>query len=154
MGHIRKAVPQDASRVAEILIFTKRASYRPIFQNDRVSFGEMQVLPLAQAYLSGEKSLEPIWVFDDGLVKGVLHVEDGELEELYVEPAFQHTGVGTALLRFAVERCGARRLWALEKNQGAIQFYRANGFSPTGARALEEGTPEYIIQMEWTGHGQ
>ena len=44
MSHIRKSTLQDVSRIAEILIFTKRMNYRFIFQNDRVSFGEMQVL--------------------------------------------------------------------------------------------------------------
>ncbi len=31
---IRKAAPGDASRLAEILIFAKRAAYRPIFRNE------------------------------------------------------------------------------------------------------------------------
>jgi len=61
MEHIRKAAPQDASRLAEILIFAKRVAYRPIFQNDAVSFGQMQVLPLANEYLSSPEKLENIW---------------------------------------------------------------------------------------------
>ena len=51
MDYIRKATINDVSRLAEILVFTKRMHYRPIFQNDKVSFGEMQVLPLAQEYI-------------------------------------------------------------------------------------------------------
>lgn len=148
---VRRAGRQDASRLAEILIFTKRVHYRPIFQNDQVSFGEMQVLPLAQAYLSGEESLEHVWVYDDGLVKGMLHVQGGEVRELYVEPFFQHSGVGDALLRFAVERQGARRLWVLKKNRQAIGFYEAHGFALTGERIPEEGTPEFVVRMERTG---
>ena len=45
--NIRKAEKKDASRLAEILIFAKRTAYRPIFENDYVSFQEMQVLDLA-----------------------------------------------------------------------------------------------------------
>ncbi len=45
MDFIRKAVVSDASRIAEILIFTKRMNYREIFKNDEVSFGEMQIYP-------------------------------------------------------------------------------------------------------------
>ena len=45
MDPIRKAELKDVSRIAEILIFTKRTQYRPIFNDDQVSFGEMQVLP-------------------------------------------------------------------------------------------------------------
>ena len=48
---IRKSAIQDVSRLAEILVFTKRMNYRSIFQNDKVSFGEIQVLPLAQEYM-------------------------------------------------------------------------------------------------------
>lgn len=44
---VRKATKMDASRLAEILIFAKRTAYRPIFQDDLVSFNEMQVLDLA-----------------------------------------------------------------------------------------------------------
>ena len=48
MDPIRKAELKDVSRIAEILIFTKRTQYRPIFNDDQVSFGEMQVLPTAR----------------------------------------------------------------------------------------------------------
>lgn len=48
--NIRKAVFQDLSRIAEILVFVKRMNYRPIFKNDSYSFGELQVLSVAEAY--------------------------------------------------------------------------------------------------------
>ena len=35
---IRKAEPKDISRIAEILVFTKRMKYRSIFHNDEYSF--------------------------------------------------------------------------------------------------------------------
>lgn len=35
---IRSVRVEDASRIAEILIFTKRMNYRQIFENDKVSF--------------------------------------------------------------------------------------------------------------------
>ena len=147
MEPIRKAGLEDVSRIAEILIFAKRVRYRDIFHNDRVSFGEMQVLPLAQEYLSGAQSLEFIWVYDDEFVKGMVHVEDGQLCELYVDPFFQSRGIGSALIRFAVRERDACCLWVLEKNREAIRFYERHGFAPTGERMLEEGTPEYIMKM-------
>ena len=36
-----------------------------------------------------------------------------------------------------------------EKNAGALRFYARHGFVPTGARQLEEGTPEYLIQLKY-----
>ena len=47
---IRRAAVEDASRIAEILVFTKRMNYRKIFQNDKVSFGEIQVYPCKGIY--------------------------------------------------------------------------------------------------------
>lgn len=47
---IRKAAIEDISRIAEILVFVKRMNYRVIFRNDAVSFGEIQVLPVAEQY--------------------------------------------------------------------------------------------------------
>lgn len=86
---IRKSAIQDVSRLAEILVFTKRMNYRSIFQNDKVSFGEIQVLPLAQEYMENKQKLESIWVYDDEFVKGMLHVEDGWIHELYVDSFFR-----------------------------------------------------------------
>lgn len=152
MKHIRKAASQDASRIAEILIFAKRAAYRSIFQNDAVSFGEMQVLPLALDYLEARKSLEHVWVYDDAFVRGMVHAENGQVKELYVDPFFQGSGIGGKLLHFAVEQQNAHCLWVLEKNRRAIAFYTAHGFVPTGERELEPGTPEYIIRMACSQH--
>ena len=102
MDYIRKAVKQDASRLAEILIFTKRMNYRKIFHDDKVSFGEMQVYPLAQNYIDNPEKLENIWVYDNEFVKGMIHIEGKGLLELYVDPFFQNEGIGAKLIEFAV----------------------------------------------------
>lgn len=148
MDYIRKAVVQDASRIAEILIFTKRMNYRKIFHNDRVSFGEMQVYPLAQDYIVNPKKLENIWVYDDEFVKGMLHIEGRELIELYVDSFFQNEGIGTKLIEFAIRVFDVQKLFVLEKNINAIRFYQHHGFSLTHERQLEEGTTEYIVNMK------
>ena len=44
-------------------------NYRRIFQDDKVSFGEMQVYPLAKEYIENPEKLEGIWVYDDEFVK-------------------------------------------------------------------------------------
>ena len=148
MNHIRKATTADVSRIAEILVFTKRMNYRPIFRNDKVSFGEIQVLPLAQEYLKTPELLDPIWVYDDEFVKGVLHVENGQIQELYVDSFFQNRGIGASLIDFAIQKCQAKSLFVLEKNAGAIRFYERHGFALTKERQLEPGTTEYIVRME------
>lgn len=146
--NIRKAGTRDSSRIAEILIFAKRMSYRGIFRNDRVSFGEMQVYPLARDYMDHPEKLENIWVYDDEFVKGMVRVEGRELAELYVDPFFQSQGIGTRLIEFAIQAFDVRTLFVLEKNTGAIRFYRRHGFALTPERRLEEGTTEYIVKMK------
>lgn len=148
MTSIRKAALQDVSRIAEILIFTKRMNYRFIFQNDKVSFGEMQVLPLAQEYLTHPEKLEHIWVYDDEFVKGMIHAEDDQICELYVDSFFQNEGIGSRLVDFAVNKLHANRLFVLEKNESAIRFYQSHGFLLTGKREPEPDTPEFIVEME------
>ena len=148
MQEIRRANKEDISRIAEILVFTKRVSYRPIFQNDQFSFINLQVLPLAQEYQEDKGRLGRTWVFDDGFVKGMLETQGQELTKLYVDSFFQEMGISAKLMDFAVSRLGVRFLWALEKNKKAIAFYRTHGFERTGERMLEEGTPEYLVEME------
>ena len=145
--NIRKATAQDLSRIAEILVFTKRINYRPIFKNDAYSFGELQVLSVAEEYAAPD-ILDHIRVYDDGIVKGLIHMEGEEILELYVDHFFQNQGVGAELIEYAKSRCSARFLWALEKNVKAIRFYEAHGFHKTDTKELEEGTTEYLIRME------
>ena len=145
---IRHAMVKDASRIAEILIFTKRMNYRKIFKNDKVSFGEMQVYPLAKEYIDNPDKLENIWVYDDEFVKGIIHIEGNRIVELYVDTFFENQGIGSILIEFAIEQMKCDCLWVLAKNTKAIQFYERHGFVLTEKKQIEEGTTEYIIQME------
>ncbi|MDE5714537.1 MAG: GNAT family N-acetyltransferase [Anaeroplasmataceae bacterium] len=148
MDNIRKADIRDSSRIAEILIFTKRMNYRKIFHNDKISFGEMQVYPLAQDYILQPEKLNNIWVFDDEFVKGMIHIKGKEVVELYVDPFFQNMSIGTKLIEFAIQMFHVSYLFVLEKNIGAIRFYQRHGFSLTQKRLLEEGTKEYKVKMK------
>jgi len=61
-----------------------------------------------------------------------------ELIRLYVQPAFQRKGIGSALLRSAELHCAslqAQTLWltAWAGNQRALHFYRACGYHDVGA---------------------
>ncbi|WP_330387691.1 GNAT family N-acetyltransferase [Butyrivibrio fibrisolvens] len=144
---IRKAEPRDISRIAEILVFTKRIKYRSIFHNDEYSFNELQVVKVIDEFMDSEL-LDKVWVFDDGIVKGMIHLEGNEISELYVDYFFWKQGIGAKLVEFAIEKHNSRFLWTLEKNKDAIRFYEAHNFKLNGKRQLEEGTPEYIVMLE------
>ena len=142
---IRAARNDDLNRIAEIEVFNYRLKFYPIFLDDEFYFGELQVPNVARRYAD---LLEDIRVWDDGVVKGFILVKDGEVKKLFLEPVLQGHGIGTELLDYAVEHLGAKMLWALEKNEGAIRFYQQHGFRLTGERQLEDGTNEYLVQME------
>lgn len=145
---IRKAEIEDISRIAEILVFVKRMNYRAIFRNDAVSFGEIQVIPVAEKY-SEPEILKNIWVYEaDGIIKGLIRIVEKEVVELYVEHFFQGQGIGAELIEFAKKEHDVKFLWVLEKNANAIRFYESHGFHRTGNKKLEEGTPEYKVMME------
>ena len=147
MEMIRKAEKRDLSRIAEILVFVKRIKFRPIFQDDAYSFGELQVLSVAEKYSSPE-ILDHIFVYDDGIVKGMIHIEGNEIAELYVDYFFWDQGIGSKLLDFAIENFDVKFLWALEKNSEAIRFYERHGFRLSDNRKFEEDTPEYLVMMK------
>ena len=147
MCNIRKAEAKDLSRIAEILVFAKRIKYRAIFNNDDYSFNELQVVKLVEEY-SKPKILDNIWVYDDGIVKGMIHIKGKEIVELYVDYFFWGQGFGAKLIEFAREKYDVRFLWVLEKNVDAIKFYEAHGFAANGKRQLEEGSSEYVVMME------
>lgn len=134
---LRKAGNRDISRIAEILIFTKRTTYRPIFKNDNVSFNEMQVLNEIEK-LSQPSALDNIYVYDDGIVKAMVKIEDiGEktkVSEFFVDPFFQGEGIGTKILNNVIEKSKEVFLYVLDKNERAIRFYMKMGFKYTGEK--------------------
>ena len=144
---IRKAEPKDLSRIAEILVFTKRMKYRAIFHNDEYSFNGLQVVKVADEFKDPEL-LDKVWVYDDGIIKGMLHLDGKEISELYADYFFWKEGIGSKLVEFAKEKFDAKFVWTLEKNEDAIRFYEAHGFKLNGKRQLEEGTPEFIVMLE------
>jgi putative acetyltransferase len=160
---IRRAIGNDASRLAEILIFTKRVTYRPIFRNDKVSFNEMQVLDLALTFRDNEHALDDIYVYDDGIVKGLIKwgkdaskSDCARIYELFVDTFFHRQGIGGILINDCIYNSKKLKLnkiilWVLEKNKVARNFYEKHGFIYDGVKRLEEGTTvkllEYALEL-------
>lgn len=147
---IRKAENKDISRIAEIIVFTKRVTYRPIFKNDFVSFNEMQVVFEIER-LKQPKELENIYVFDDGIVKAVVKVEeiDGmvKISEFFVDTFFQGNGIGTKILRTIVEKNSKDLfLYVLDKNERSVKFYEDFGFKYSGVKKEYANSGFYMLK--------
>lgn len=154
---IRKANKQDLSRIAEIIVFGKRVAYRTIFQNDFVSFNEMQVVSILEEFRNNDAITDNMWVYDDGILKGVINYKVGkdalEICDFYVEPFFKGCGIGRALIQYVIgeaKRAGVKRifLWVIKENLQARKFYEANGFVATGETCLIEGTDKLDMCYE------
>ncbi len=145
MSYIRKARKEDLARIAEIEVFNYRLNFYPIFQNDSFYFNDFQVISRMKEH---EYSLGNFWVYDDGVVKGFIHVENEEIKKLFVEPILQGKSIGATLLDYAIVELNAQFLWALEKNVKAITFYERHGFHLTSDKKFEEDTTEYLVRLE------
>ena len=147
---IRQANKQDISRIAEIIVFGKRVAYRPIFENDYVSFNELQVVRLYEEYKNNPDRLDGMLLYDDGIIKGIINghsIGDKTIEitDFYVEPFFVGQGIGTLLIKYLIQQVrkkGVHKivLWVIKDNMKARKFYEANGFVYSGKTCIIEGT--------------
>ena len=82
--------------------------------------------------------MDNIYVYDDGIVKATVKIEDiGEktkISEFFVDPFFQGEGIGTKILNNVIEKSKEVFLYVLDKNERAIRFYVQMGFKYTGEK--------------------
>lgn len=154
---VRKATLQDVSRIAEIIVFGKRVAYRPIFNNDFVSFNELQVIDIIEKFRRTPMLIDNFIVYDDGIVKGVINrkfMDDKvELSEFYVEPFFKGKGIGRELIQYVISEAKEADkqkifLWVIKDNLPSRKFYEANGFKENGETCLIEGTSKIDVCYE------
>jgi ribosomal protein S18 acetylase RimI-like enzyme len=165
---IRRATPNDASRLSEI---AERAFV--------LAFGHLyppadlaQFLQESYAVEQHEKYLaDPgcaLWLVErDGMDVGYalagrpctlphdeVQPEDGELKRIYLLPEAQNGGVGSRLIQTAfdwLEKDGPRTLWigVYSQNFGAQRFYERMGFEKVGGYEFLVGSvrdPEFILR--------
>lgn len=71
-------------------------------------------------------------------------VEDNFIHHLYVDQKYQGKGIGTQLLKAALNKSGFPvTLKCLEKNTQAVNFYKSKGFIEKEKGKTEQGT--YIL---------
>jgi GNAT superfamily N-acetyltransferase len=79
----------------------------------------------------------------------------GAVEHLYVHPAHQGQGLGTALLRLAMRENTELKLWAFQRNSNARRFYEKHGFIAdrmTEGMGNEEREPD--MRYVWKQNGK
>ncbi|AIN92956.1 GNAT family N-acetyltransferase [Treponema putidum] len=154
---VRLAELKDISRIAEINIYGWRNAYRGIV-DDIFLFCELSVeksIGRLKKELSSQSGSSAFYVYEDdgdGIIKGMMRTgmcrdddkPDGfELMAIYVEKAFERSGVGSKLITYfekEAKKLGMHELyiWVFQENRIARNFYELHGFKPDGKTQVHE----------------
>jgi GNAT superfamily N-acetyltransferase len=121
---VRRAGVGDAGAVAEVWLRSFAAALPGVKRahtDDEVRWWKREiVLPEQETWVATTA---------EEAIVGMLVLDGGELEQLYLEPAWRGRGVGDRLVALAKERCpGGLGLWTFQVNESARRFYRRHGF--------------------------
>ncbi|MFC5418861.1 GNAT family N-acetyltransferase [Bosea eneae] len=101
-----------------------------------------------------------VWgTLEGSMLTGFIAFRAGWIDQLYVLPAYQGQGVGSALLDVAQRRCSELNLWTFQRNAIARRFYERHGFMAaelTDGSRNEEREPDirYIWRRPDQSHGR
>ncbi|QNE79203.1 GNAT family N-acetyltransferase [Streptomyces finlayi] len=144
---LRRAEPGDGAAVAEVYLRSFDAALptvRRAHDDDgvRAFFRDVVVVH------------HETWVADEaGTVVGMMVLEDGRMEQLYLDPARRGHGLGDRFVQLAKERSPqGLDLWTFQVNAPAHRFYERHGFlaaERTDGSDNEEREPD--IRYVWKG---
>jgi ribosomal protein S18 acetylase RimI-like enzyme len=142
---VRRAVASDAAAVADVWLrsfATALPSVRRAHTDDQVRAWFREVV------VPGEET----WVATaDESVVGMMVLDDEDLDQLYLDPAWQGRGIGGRLVDLAKQRRPAGlALWTFQVNESARRFYERHGFvaaETTDGHRNEEREPD--VRYVW-----
>tara|TARA_B110000211_G_scaffold131825_1_gene151265 strand:- start:8186 stop:8626 length:441 start_codon:yes stop_codon:yes gene_type:complete len=86
---------------------------------------------------------------DSDNIIGFIGVAEANVEMLFIAPAFRNSGVGSLLLKNAIEHQSASKVDVNEQNPDAVGFYKHLGFKVIGRSPLDsQGNPFPLLHME------
>jgi ribosomal protein S18 acetylase RimI-like enzyme len=138
---------QDDFAAVALLWRRARLEAFPEFQRTKGhTFGEDRV------YLRDEiLPNNQVWVAElDGKCAGFMAQRGNFIDQLYVDPAYQHQGVGRAFLAKARQLSPASlRLFTFQSNRQGRAFYEKSGFRPVkfGLSPPPENEPD--VEYQW-----
>jgi GNAT superfamily N-acetyltransferase len=141
---IRPAVATDAGAVADVYLASFHATY-----DFSLAHTDDEVREWIRSVLGSGGT----WVAIDppGAIVGMMTLEPGVLDQLYVRPDRLGEGIGRRLLDVAIDRSpGGLTLYTFQVNDRARRFYERNGFVADwfgDGSANEEGQPD--VRYVW-----
>ena len=98
------------------------------------------------AFLTLEETAKNEGLFDDQIwvycleekVVGFVAIGEDEVTWLYIDPSHYKKGIGTSLLRFAIDQCGNKiTVSVLSENKPAMNLYIKQGFKLVEKRKVK-----------------
>lgn len=86
----------------------------------------------------------------DGVAVGLMVIEQGWIEQLYIDPAWMGRGLGDRFIEIAMQRGVSLQLWTFAVNEPARRFYERHGFVAeefTDGRGNQEREPD--VRYRW-----
>ncbi len=162
---VRRAVRDDAPAIAEVHVDSWREAYRGLVPEEvleRLSVAERKRTWL-ELLSEPERRSFALVAEVAGRVEGFCHLatpsrdddagqRTAEIAAMYIAPARWRTGLGSRLMRTAMEELrGAGHqestLWVLVENGRARAFYGTFGFRPDGAEVAHEGYGLTMVRL-------
>lgn len=143
---IEPAVPSQFDRLVAIWESSVRATHHFLQESDIAALRPL----LLNAYLP---NLNVVIARDEnGVIHGFLGVDQNRIEMLFVDDASRGKGVGSLLLRHAIEQFGANEVDVNEQNPQGVGFYQHMGFEQVGRSELDgQGNPFPLLHMRYKG---
>ncbi|EOR05171.1 GNAT family N-acetyltransferase [Acinetobacter genomosp. 15BJ] len=90
------------------------------------------------------------YVIDQQIV-GFLGTSDDNIEMLFILPEYRRSGIGQALVNFAVQQLQIYKVDVNEQNFQAVNFYKKMGFHTVNRSELDgQGNPYPILHLHIT----
>ena len=146
---IRPAEREDADPIARLFLVSKATlTFLPNIHTDEGTFSFIADIVLRDQDVHVAET--------DGEISGFIAIHGDMVEQLYVRPDLLRRGIGSALLRRAMERLPSGfRLWVFLQNVPARRFYERHGLrliEETDGSRNEERTPDALY--EWRPAGR
>jgi ribosomal protein S18 acetylase RimI-like enzyme len=132
---VRPARPDEADRLLAIQREAAVDAFAHVYPPERYPFPDDAIREVWAGALA-DPEVEVYVAEDDGLAVGAVSLGNGYLSTLYVLPAYQGRGVGSALHDLALARLRAlgfdqAKLWTLRENHSGRRFYEGRGWELT-----------------------